>query len=87
MFLKKLQWISAFMLNNAALEGGKHRKVWWSASNREVHLKTKDLGLNLGVLAAVNSALVRLQVQSGAFQVPVSDALAAEIYYLIKEMN
>jgi DNA polymerase-3 subunit gamma/tau len=87
MFLKRLQWISAFMLNNAALEGAKHRKVWWTPAHREVHAKTKESALTLATLARVNASLVRCQTTAGAFQTPATDLLAAELYFLMQDLR
>lgn len=86
MFVKKLMGASAFMLNVAVLNGAKHPKLGWYGVNREVHAKTKDLKLNLGTLAAVNARLVRVSSQATTFQVPATELLSSELYYLIKEL-
>lgn len=86
-FMKKIVWMSQFMLNVAVLDGQKHSKVWWSPSNRELLAKTKKLELNLGVLAAVNASLIRVQSQSLTFQMAATDLLSSEAYYLIKGLG
>jgi DNA polymerase III gamma/tau subunit len=86
MFVKKLMGASAFMLNVAVLNGAKHPKLGWYGVNRDVHAKTKDLKLNLGTLAAVNARLVRVSSQATTFQVPATELLSSELYYLIKEL-
>lgn len=85
-FIKKLVWMSSFMLNVSVLNGQKHSKVWWSSMNRELHSSTKGLKLSLGDLACVNAHLVKVQAQAASFQVPVTDLLSSEAYYLIKEL-
>jgi DNA polymerase III gamma/tau subunit len=85
-FLKKLGWLSSFMLNSAVLQGERHSKVWWSASNRELHNATKNLNLTLGTLAAVNSRIIQVQSQASSFQIPATDLLSSELYLLIKEL-
>lgn len=85
-FVKKVCWIASFMLNVAVIEG-RHPKVWWSQSNREVHTKTKSLNLTLGTLAMVNATLIKVQSQSLSFQVPATDLLSSECYFLIKNIT
>jgi hypothetical protein len=68
------------------LDGQKHPKVWWSQSNREVLNALKDAQINLGMKAAVNAMLVKVQAQSLSFQVPATDLLSSEAYFLIKSM-
>lgn len=85
-FLKKLGWLSSFLLNNAVLQGERHSKVWWSASNRELHTSIKNLSLSLGTLAAVNSKIIQIQAQAASFQIPATDLLSSELYLLIKEL-
>lgn len=86
MFVKKLGYISSYMLNNAVLKGARHPKVWASAASRDVMAQTKDLKLTLGTLAAVNARIVRVQAQATQFQVPATELLSSELYYLIKEI-
>lgn len=83
-FLRKVCYLSSFMLNNTVLEGARHPKVWWSPSNKELHSKTKNLQLNLGTIAAVNATLIRVQSQAASFQVPATELLSSELYFLIK---
>jgi DNA polymerase-3 subunit gamma/tau len=85
-FVKKLMWASSFMLNVAVLKGEKHPKLGWWGINREVHTKTKTLSLSLGTLAAVNARLIRVSSQATTFQVPATDLLSSELYYLIKSL-
>jgi DNA polymerase III delta prime subunit len=87
MFVKRCQWISSFMLNVKALDGAKHKKIWWSPANREVHTKTKSLGMTLGTLAHVNSVLVKCQTASSQITASVPDMLASDLYFLIKDMK
>jgi DNA polymerase III delta prime subunit len=86
MFVKKLGYISSYMLNNAVLNGARHPKVWASAAAREVMAATKEQKLTLGTLAAVNARIVRIQSQATQFQVPATELLSSELYYLIKEI-
>lgn len=86
-FVKKCCWIASFMLNVAVLDGQRHSKVWWSQSNKEVHGATKGLKLSLGTLAAVNAMMVKVQAQSLSFQVPATDLMSSECYYLIKSIS
>jgi len=84
-FIKKCSFISSFMLNQAVVDG-RHSKIWWTDSNKKVHAATKDLKLSLGTLAAVNATIVRTMSQSLSFQVPATDLLSAELYFLIKSL-
>ena len=86
MFVKKLMQVSSFMLNVAVLDGAKHPKLGWWGINKDVHAQTKGLKLTLGTLAAVNARMVRIQSQATTFQVPATELLSSELYYLIKEM-
>jgi DNA polymerase III gamma/tau subunit len=86
-FLRKLSYLSSFMLNTTVLAGEKHSKVWWSPNNRDLMNRTKKLELNLGVIAAVNATLVRVQGQAASFQVPAPDLLSSELYFLIKTLT
>jgi hypothetical protein len=85
-FIKKCCWISSFILNVHVLEGQKHPKVWWSQSNREVLKALEKAEITLGMKAAVNATLVKVQAQSLSFQVPATDLLSSEAYFLIKSM-
>lgn len=86
MFVKKLGFLSTFMLNNAVMQGQRHPKVWWTNSNKELNASTKKLELTLGTLAAVNSTLLKVQAQAATFQMPATDLLSAELYFLIKSL-
>jgi DNA polymerase III delta prime subunit len=85
-FLRKIVYLSQFMLNHTVLEGARHPKVWWSPNNKELVNRTKSLSLNLGVIAAVNATLIRVQSQAASFAVPATDLLSAELYFLIKSL-
>jgi DNA polymerase III gamma/tau subunit len=85
-FLRKLGYLSSFMLNNTVLEGARHPKVWWSPNNKDLVNRTKKLELNLGVIAAVNATLIRVQSQAASFAVPATDLLSSELYFLIKQL-
>jgi DNA polymerase III gamma/tau subunit len=85
-FIKKLGFLSSFMLNNAVLQGQRHPKVWWTPSNKELNTNTKKLELTLGTLAAVNATILRTQSQAATFQMPATDLLSAELYFLIKTL-
>jgi DNA polymerase III delta prime subunit len=82
-FIKKCGFISSFILNEEVVEG-RHPKVWWTQSNREVHAAIKDAGVTLGMKAAVNATIVKTQSQAMSFQVPATDLLSADLYFLIK---
>lgn len=86
-FMKKIGWMSQFMLNVKILDGQKHSKVWWSPANRALLAQTKGIGLDLDTLAAVSSRLIKAQAQAATFQIPATDLLSAEAYYLIKELG
>jgi DNA polymerase III gamma/tau subunit len=85
-FLRKIIYLSQFMLNNTVLEGARHPKVWWSPLNKELMARTKKLELNLGTIAAVNATLIRVQSQAASFAVPAPDLLSSELYFLIKSL-
>jgi len=86
-FLRKIGYLSSFMLNNTVLEGARHSKVWWSPSNKELVSRTKSLSLNLGTIAAINATLIRVQGQAASFQVPATELLSSELYFLIKQLS
>lgn len=93
-FIKKLLYLSDFMLSNAVLKGERHRKVWWNASNKELHTKleaaSKQEGapkITLGVHAAINARLVRIAAQASQFQISAEQLLSSELYYLVKELH
>lgn len=85
MFIKKIANISSFLLNMAVVEG-RHSKIWFNSSNKEVLNKTKNLNLTLGTLAAVHARIVKIQGQSATFQVPATDICSSELFYLIREL-
>jgi hypothetical protein len=85
-FIKKCQYIAQFMLYSAVAEGQRHPKVWWTQQNKEVHSATRDLKLSLGTLAAVNATIVRTMSQAMSFQVPATDLLSSDLYFLIKQL-
>jgi len=87
MFIKKLMYLSEFMLNVSVLGNERHRKVWWSASNRKLHEAAKKLQLTLGMHAAINARFVRIAAQAASFQVSAEQLLASELYYLVKEVH
>jgi len=84
MFVKKITQISSFLLNRAVV--GKHSKIWWTAQNKAVEQATKDMKLSLGTLAAVNARLIKVHAQALTFQLPATDLLSSELYFLIKEL-
>jgi DNA polymerase III gamma/tau subunit len=86
-FIKKLGWMSQFVLYAKVLNGEKHPALKWWGKGPELLKKTKPLDLSLGTLAAVNSKLVKIQTQALSFQVPAQDLLSAETYYLIRELK
>lgn len=87
MFIKKLVYLSEFALSNAVLNGERHRKVWFSSANRKLAEKAKTMSLTLGMYAAINARLVRIQAQSAQFQVSPEQLLSSELFYLIKELH
>lgn len=86
MFVKKLLSLSEFMVNSAVLNGERHRKVWFSSSNRKLLEASKKLTLTLGMHAAINAKLVRVAAQAATFQVSAEQLLSSELFYLIKEL-
>lgn len=86
MFIKKLMYLSEFMLNDAVLNGERHRKVWYSSANRKLKDGAQKLTLTLGMHAAINAKLVRVAAQAASFQVSPEQLLSSELFYLIKEL-
>jgi DNA polymerase III gamma/tau subunit len=86
-FMKKLVWISQFVLNVEVLGNAKHPKVWWSSANREVQTAVSKLKLNLGFKAAVASKIIRVQAQAANFQMSAAELLSSEMYYLFNELE
>ncbi|QRE00294.1 hypothetical protein [Burkholderia phage BCSR5] len=84
-FCQRLVTAAQFMLNNAALDGAKHKKVWWTREHAEIHKATKELKLSLGDLAIVNEALVSVKAKAASFVVSPEELLSAELYRCIKQ--
>lgn len=92
-FINRCTWVSWFLLNSMVQKGGRHPKLWpskhtiraqKSLSDKWVDLKT---GEQLRRLAVVNSGLVGLRLQSGAFAVDEAMALSRFAYLTIEEIN
>lgn len=84
-FINKLLWANSFMLNNFVLDGKRHRKVWWSPTNKELSKQAGEV--SLGVLAGTNAALVETKAQASMFQTTPEELLSARLYRLIKELH
>lgn len=79
-FVNQALWAAKFMLNVTVLKGAKHRKVWWTPLNKQLHaavskMKTKP---NLGSLAAAVTMLVG--VKSKVALGNLDDTLTAATY-------
>jgi DNA polymerase III gamma/tau subunit len=94
-FINRCTWVSWFLLNSMVHKGGRHPKLWPNKHTQRAqkiineaweneNLKT---GGRLRRLALVNSALVGLRLQSGAFAVDEAMALSRFAYLTIEEMN
>jgi DNA polymerase III gamma/tau subunit len=86
-FVTKLQWMNNAVMNNAVLDGARHRKNW---SNNWGKLLIKDaskLKITLGVLAAVNATIVEARAQAATFQMSPEEMLSAKLYRLIKDLQ
>lgn len=85
-FVTKLMWMNSTVLNNAVLEGARHRKVWLNPRSRQLVKDAAELKISLGVLANVNATLTEAKAQAMSFQMEPTDMLSAKLYRLIKEM-
>lgn len=85
-FMKKVAWMSEFLVNHLVLGGEKHSKVWYSPANKEILAKTKKLNLTLNDLAEVNSRLIRIHAQSLSFALPATQLLSSEAFFMIQAL-
>ncbi len=84
-FINKLAWSCWFLLNSLILKGQRHPKVWGSQAGyalvKQVGAVFDDLNLpeatRVSIVGEINSRLVKLKLQSGAFAVDESLALSA----------
>lgn len=86
-FMKKVAWMSEFLVNRMVLGDEKHSKVWYSQANKEIASKTKKLGLTLTDLAEINSRLIRIHAQSLTFALPATQLLSSEAYFMIQALS
>jgi DNA polymerase III gamma/tau subunit len=84
-FVMKLQWLAANVLNNAVLEGQRHRKGFASKWGQKLIKDVSSLKLSLGIMANVNATITEARAQAATFQMPATDMLMAKLYRLIKE--
>lgn len=84
-FINKLLWAAQFLLNNSVLNGSKHRKVWFTATNRELLKQMSDVKPTLGKLAALNATMVEVKARSASFAVPEQDLISTSLFRFILE--
>jgi DNA polymerase III gamma/tau subunit len=85
-FVTKLGWMNSAVLNNAVLEGQRHRKGFANKWGQQLIKDAKQLKVTLGTLAAVNATVVEAKAQAATFQISPEEMLSAKLYRLIKEM-
>lgn len=87
-FINKLLYASSFLLNNAVLDGARHPKVWWSATNKAIMegLKKAQVKPTLGQLALVQTSMVELKARAGSFAVGEVELVSATMYRVIKDL-
>lgn len=85
-FVTKMQWMNNAVLNNAVLEGARHRKGYTNKYGQQLIKDAKELKINLGTLAAVNATIVEARAQAMSFQMSPEEMLSAKLYRLIKEI-
>jgi DNA polymerase III subunit gamma/tau len=89
-FISRATWVSWFLLNDTVLNGARHPKVWGSKPAYEARRVLSGMQLDeaelLHRLSLVNSRLVALRLQSGAFAVDEAMALSAFAFNTIQEM-
>jgi len=86
-FVTKMQWMNSAVLNNAVLEGQRHRKGWTNKWGQQLIKDAAKLKINLGTLAAVNATIVEARAQAATFQMSPEEMLSAKLYRLIKETS
>lgn len=94
-FINKLMNLNRFLISNFVLKGAKHKAVWWSKANQDMHKIVKEVfsstGLDesksLSVMTLVQMELVDLKREAGAFQVNESDAIAYRLARSIREIK
>lgn len=86
-FVNKLMWMSSAVLNNAVLEGQRHKKGWTNQWGQRLIKDCKELKVSLGTMANVNATIVEAKAQASTFQMSVADMLNAKLYRLIKDMQ
>jgi DNA polymerase III gamma/tau subunit len=83
-FMRKVVWMSQFLVNVTVLNGEKHSKVWFSTANKAMLAQVKKLGLKLADLGEINARLIRIHGQAMTFALPATDLLAAEAWFITK---
>jgi hypothetical protein len=92
-FINRCTWTSWFLLNTVILKGARHPKLWGNkfttAALKELQAAWKELKTSDQVfrLATVNSNLIKLRLQSGAFSVDETMALSAFAHQTISEFS
>jgi hypothetical protein len=94
-FINKAAWALWFVLNNSVLKGARHPKLWGSphafALSKQVNAIFDELEVpepvRLSIFAEVNTRLVRLKLQSGAFAVDEALALSAFAWETTQEIK
>lgn len=83
MLMKKVGWISEFMVMSKVVKG-KHPKIVWMPTNRTVLNNTRDLNLKLSRLMEIRSAVNRVQAQAATFIQPAATLLGDMAFQLIQ---
>ena len=86
-FVTTLMRANNFVLNTTVLNGERHRKVWATASGKDLLKVVIDKKITLGTLAAVGEMLSTVKVQVNQFAIPVEDTLAGSCYKLIRALS
>jgi DNA polymerase III subunit gamma/tau len=93
-FVTKLLNLNRFLINNMVLKGEKHKSVWFSKVNSEMHASVKRIfseanveGKALALLTIVQNELVDLKREAGTFQVNEVDAIGYRLSHAIARLT
>lgn len=87
MFINKLVNMNQFLMNSTILKGAKHRKVWFTTSNKALLQRAKKGKINLATIAEANAHLIETKGMVQASTVPADELISARVYRLIQSLK
>lgn len=88
----KLLQLNTFLMNQEVLNGEQHKSVWWSQINKDTLSGVKEFGKidmkkPLEAYAVVQSVLVDLRMQSGAFMLPETTLISVAAFNAVQKLR